>query len=96
MSEVTWKITEVDETLGNITVNFTNGVRENSNIFKWTGNRDELVAMLNANAANFEEVWKQVPPMLLITKLELLQMTGSSANYVNTSSIERNTTVETL
>jgi|APGre2960657404_1045060.scaffolds.fasta_scaffold05716_4 hypothetical protein len=96
MSEVTWKITEVDEVLGNITVYFTNGIQENSNIFRWTGNRDELVSTLNAAAANFAQAWKQIPQMLSVTKLELLQMTGSSSDYVNQSTIERNTTVETL
>lgn len=80
MSEVTWKITEVDETFGNITVSFTDGIRENSNVFKWTGNRDELVAMLNEIASQFKDSWKEIPQMLSVTKFELLQLTGSSTN----------------
>jgi hypothetical protein len=80
MNEVTWKITEVDETLGNITVSFTDGIRENSNVFKWTGNRDELVAMLNEIATQFKDSWKEIPQMLSVTKFELLQLTGSSTN----------------
>jgi hypothetical protein len=82
MSEVTWKITEVDETLGNITVSFTNGVQENSNIFKWTGNRDDLVTMLNEVAYQFKDTWKKVPLMLSVTKLELLQLVGSSSDHI--------------
>jgi hypothetical protein len=82
MSEVTWKITEVDETLGNITVCFTNGIQENSNIFKWTGNRDDLVAMLNEIATQFKDSWKEIPQMLSVTKLQLLQLTGSSADHI--------------
>jgi hypothetical protein len=82
MNEVTWKIIEVDEALGNITVSFTDGVKENSNIFKWTGNRDELVSILNEVADGFAKTWEEIPPMLFVTKLELLQMTGSSNNYI--------------
>jgi hypothetical protein len=80
MNEVTWKITDVDESLGNITVIFTDGIRENSNVFKWTGNRDELVAMLNEIATQFKDSWKEIPQMLSVTKFELLQLTGSSTN----------------
>jgi hypothetical protein len=88
MSEVTWKITEVDETLGNITASFTNGVQENSNIFRWTGNRDELVTRLNEIASQFKDSWKEIPPMLSVTKLELLRLTGSSSD--NSSPSRRN------
>ena len=80
MNEVTWKITDVDEVLGNITVNFTDGVRENSNVFNWSGDKDQLISMLNEVAITFKQSWAEIPPMLVVTKHELLQLTGSSAN----------------
>lgn len=78
MSVVTWKIVEVDEILGNITVKFSNGVRENSNVFLWNGNTEEFASILGETAAGFNELWKTLPTITEETKQELLQMEGSS------------------
>jgi len=80
MREVTWKITEVDENTGYIRVHFVDGTHDHESLYKWDGNRDELVQRINFDASQLSISWKD-SPVLIITKLELLQMTGSSNDY---------------
>ena len=80
MREVTWKITEVDENTGYIRVHFVDGIHDHESLYKWDGNRDELVRRINFDASQLSISWKD-SPVLMVTKLELLQMTGSSNDY---------------
>jgi hypothetical protein len=38
--------------------------------------------MLNEIATQFKDSWKEIPEMLSVTKLQLLQLTGSSADHI--------------
>ncbi len=82
MTEVTWTIKHIEDLTGNITVEFTDEVNVNRNMFKWNGDKNGLIEHINSIAYSFKEAWLPGPNLPSDTKAELLAMTGSSVNYI--------------
>ena len=78
MKEVTWTITKVDQQQGDIVVKFTDGVNIRKQVYKWNNDKDIFIQTINNDAIHFAKEWNKVNSILLVTKLELLNSTGSS------------------
>jgi hypothetical protein len=78
MKEVTWTITKVDQQQGDIVVKFTDGVNICKRVYKWNNDKDIFIQTINNDAIHFAKEWNKVNSIILATKLELLNSTGSS------------------
>jgi hypothetical protein len=80
MKEVTWTITKVDQQQGDIVVKFTDGVNIRKQVYKWNNDKDILIETINNSAISFARDWNRFNSILLSTKLQLLNSSGSSDN----------------
>lgn len=80
MKEVTWTITKVDQQQGDIVVKFTDGVNIRKQVYKWNNDKNILIETINNTAISFARDWDRLNPILLSTKLQLLNSSGSSDN----------------
>jgi hypothetical protein len=81
MKEVTWTITKVDQQQGDIVVKFTDGVNIRKRLYKWNNDKDIFIQKINNDAIHFAKECDKVNSILLSTKLELLNSTGSTNSY---------------
>jgi hypothetical protein len=80
MKEVTWTITKVDQQQGDIVVKFTDGVNIRKQVYKWNNDKNILIETINNSAISFARDWNRLNSILLSTKLQLLNSSGSSDN----------------
>jgi hypothetical protein len=80
MKEVTWTITKVDQQQGDIVVKFTDGVNICKQVYKWNNDKNILIETINNSAISFARDWNRFNSILLSTKLQLLNSSGSSHN----------------
>jgi len=78
MKEVTWTITKVDQQQGDIVIKFTDGVNIRKQVYKWNNDKDIFIQTINNDAIHFAKEWNKVNSILLSTKLQLLNSSGSS------------------
>lgn len=78
MKDVTWQITKINETQGEIFVKFTDDINVFKKVYKWNGDQDILIQNINNDAIIFAQNWNQTNPIVLSTKIELLNSSGSS------------------
>lgn len=74
MNEVIWKVLEVNENTGEVSVEFFDGVNSNIVIYRWPGNQEDFIRKMNDQAAAYKIQWAPVP----VDVSQIITLTGSS------------------